>query len=145
MRTCNMCRMILFAGKKHQQTKFILLGCSEKDHFIVSKSDTWKNFQMFSWMCVKIIPFWLHHSCLPVHHPCLPVHHSCLPVHHSCLPVLVFGSLVQTAVLYTKTYLYNFDPLKPHFYIVKLGFTWGGRRGWGERGIHYFSYFCSKS
>ena len=23
----------------------------------------------------------------------------------------------------TKTYLYNFDPLKPQFYIVKLGFT----------------------
>ena len=23
----------------------------------------------------------------------------------------------------TKTYLYNFDPLKPHFYAVKLGFT----------------------
>ena len=23
----------------------------------------------------------------------------------------------------TKTYQYNFDPLKPHFYIVKLGFT----------------------
>ena len=22
-----------------------------------------------------------------------------------------------------KTYLYNFDPIKPHFYIVKLGFT----------------------
>ena len=22
----------------------------------------------------------------------------------------------------TKTYLYNFDPRKPHFYIVKLGF-----------------------
>ena len=22
-----------------------------------------------------------------------------------------------------KTYLYNFDPLKPHFYIVKLGFA----------------------
>ena len=26
-------------------------------------------------------------------------------------------------LLITKTYLYNFDPLKPHFYIVKLGFT----------------------
>ena len=25
--------------------------------------------------------------------------------------------------LITKTYLYNFDPFKPHFYIVKLGFT----------------------
>ena len=23
----------------------------------------------------------------------------------------------------TKTSLYNFDPLKPHFYLVKLGFT----------------------
>ena len=23
----------------------------------------------------------------------------------------------------TKTCLYNFDPLKPHFYTVKLGFT----------------------
>ena len=23
----------------------------------------------------------------------------------------------------TKTCLYNFDPLKPHFYIVKLGLT----------------------
>ena len=23
----------------------------------------------------------------------------------------------------TKTYLYNFDPLKPHFYTVKLEFT----------------------
>ena len=23
----------------------------------------------------------------------------------------------------TKTYLYSFDPLKPHYYIVKLGFT----------------------
>ena len=27
------------------------------------------------------------------------------------------------AVYITKTCLYNFDPLKPHFYIVKLGFT----------------------
>ena len=27
------------------------------------------------------------------------------------------------ACFITKTCLYNFDPLKPHFYIVKLGFT----------------------
>ena len=25
--------------------------------------------------------------------------------------------------VFTKTCLYNLDPLKPHFYIVKLGFT----------------------
>ena len=33
-----------------------------------------------------------------------------------------FASLFSRWVI-TKTYLYNFDPLKPHFYIVKLGFT----------------------
>ena len=27
------------------------------------------------------------------------------------------------AICITKTYLYIFDPLKPHFYIVKLGYT----------------------
>ena len=27
------------------------------------------------------------------------------------------------SVIITKTCLYNFGPLKPHFYIVKLGFT----------------------
>ena len=30
---------------------------------------------------------------------------------------------VTVADSITKTRLYNFDPLKPHFYIVKLGFT----------------------
>ena len=29
----------------------------------------------------------------------------------------------KTSDLIMKTCLYNFDPLKPHFYIVKLGFT----------------------
>ena len=29
----------------------------------------------------------------------------------------LFGTVI------TKTYLYSFDPLEPHFYIVKLGFT----------------------
>ena len=35
----------------------------------------------------------------------------------------------------TKTYLYDFDPLKPHFYIVKLGFT----------GVYYFFLFLLKN
>ena len=30
---------------------------------------------------------------------------------------------VRFLLLITKTRLYNIDPLKPHFYIVKLGFT----------------------
>ena len=29
----------------------------------------------------------------------------------------------ESGILITKTCLYNFDPLKPHLYIVKLGFT----------------------
>ena len=31
--------------------------------------------------------------------------------------------LALLCIAITKTCLYNFDPLKPHFYIVKLGFT----------------------
>ena len=31
--------------------------------------------------------------------------------------------ITQFSGIITKTRLYNFDPLKPHFYIVKLGFT----------------------
>ena len=37
----------------------------------------------------------------------------------NCATKADWGSLVCI----TKTCLYNFDPLKPHFYIVKLGFT----------------------
>ena len=36
----------------------------------------------------------------------------------------VFRFLFMFVCFITKTFLYNFDPLKPTFYIVKLGFTW---------------------
>ena len=32
-------------------------------------------------------------------------------------------TLVDIFIFITKTCLYNFDPLEPHFYTVKLGFT----------------------
>ena len=32
-------------------------------------------------------------------------------------------TFLRDACIITKTCLYNFDPHKPHFYIVKLGFT----------------------
>ena len=38
------------------------------------------------------------------------------------------ASILKTLFIITKTCLYNVDPLKPHFYIVKLGFT-GVHRG----------------
>ena len=36
--------------------------------------------------------------------------------------IKMFGMLFSLKFI-TKTYLYNFDPFKPHFYIVKLDFT----------------------
>ena len=33
------------------------------------------------------------------------------------------GGQIKAICTITKTDLYNFDPLKPHFYIVKVGFT----------------------
>ena len=33
------------------------------------------------------------------------------------------SEIIKLAVIIMKTCLYTFDPLKPHFYIVKLGFT----------------------
>ena len=43
--------------------------------------------------------------------------------HHCSLIFCIHLLLVVRRISITKTYLYNFDPLKPHFYIVKLGFT----------------------
>ena len=40
----------------------------------------------------------------------------------SLFPKAIFFDFYFT-LLITKTRLYNFDPLKPHFYVVKLGFT----------------------
>ena len=34
-----------------------------------------------------------------------------------------YSADTKAPIFNTKTYLYNFDPIKPHFYIVKLGFT----------------------
>ena len=43
------------------------------------------------------------------------------PLFHCSLVTIYVHCDVSLSI--TKTCLYNFDPLKPHFYIVKLGFT----------------------
>ena len=40
-----------------------------------------------------------------------------------CFSLNTVFEYFQIISFITKTYLCNFDPLKPHFYIVKLGFT----------------------
>ena len=37
------------------------------------------------------------------------------------MPWSISNQVIHLSI--TKTRLYNFDPLKPHFYIIKLGFT----------------------
>ena len=44
-----------------------------------------------------------------------------ISVYHKLKYMSIFHNIYINAI--TKTRLYNFDPLKPHFYIVKLGFT----------------------
>ena len=49
--------------------------------------------------------------------------------HYENIPIQIYWKFhhqtenFQIKILITKACLYNFDPLKPHFYIVKLGFT----------------------
>ena len=41
---------------------------------------------------------------------------------HSRSLIRAFTDRLQNRCIITKTCLYNVDPLKPHFYIIKLGF-----------------------
>ena len=41
----------------------------------------------------------------------------------NCFPHKILSHLCRMKSSITKTRLYNIDPLKPSFYIVKLGFT----------------------
>ena len=43
--------------------------------------------------------------------------------HYKLKYIINAGQNTASISIITKTCLYNFDPLKPHFYIVKLGFT----------------------
>ena len=47
----------------------------------------------------------------------------CVPLWHLIRVYTVFLRSILSSEYITKTCLYNFDPLKPHFYILKLGFT----------------------
>ena len=46
------------------------------------------------------------------------------PVCFFCIPIHFWKEVFESKYIpITKTYLYNFDPPKPHFCLVKLGFT----------------------
>ena len=60
----------------------------------------------------KKLSFWLSACTVLIVVPLLKVRHS--------FPLVSWTEGIRYI---TKTCLYNFDPLKPHFYIVKLGFS----------------------
>ena len=47
----------------------------------------------------------------------------CFCRHAIAFSHLHFEKILESSINIMKTCLYNVDPLKPHFYIVKLGFT----------------------
>ena len=49
--------------------------------------------------------------------------HFCLEICYTRWFQRIPAVSTRYILIITKTCLYNFDPLKPHFYIVKLGFT----------------------
>ena len=69
----------------------------------------------FCWFCLEMSHMW----------KIIPLPQSCYKAERCCifLYILWTGSKSQVCIFITKTSLYIFAPLKPHFYIVKLGFT----------------------
>ena len=54
---------------------------------------------------------------------------------HFCDIFIDMNTKRERKLIITKTCLYNLDPIKPHFYIVKLGFT----------GVYIFFLFLLKN
>ena len=78
------------------------------------------------------IRVWNIYTCLYVQHMehfqwLYAYGHGCIHIEHFHIAVRISNilncSTHMDTIVITKTCLYNFDPLKPHFYIVKLGFT----------------------
>ena len=63
--------------------------------------------------CTNVTSIWRRLGCIP--QTLKPIKVNVLYRRRRCALKWVYNI--------TKTCLYNFDPLKPHFYIVKLGFT----------------------
>ena len=64
-------------------------------------------------------------TCTPSEDSDQPVHSwmcTLISLHRAYIKVSFLMLQLRYLIHITKTCLYNFDPLKPHFYIVKLGF-----------------------
>ena len=86
-------------------------------------TEIWKISELFIWKCsvfggeIFYLFEYRHVFVMLVWLTCQKVHYHTLQLKYKVL------TLPLSWQLFTKTCLYNFDPLKPHFYIVKLGFT----------------------
>ena len=97
----------------------------ETDSDLLSLWTLWPVFKWYSYTNLYTCsqqPVWAGHK---ISHKiaCAPCKNSDKPVHQSSLIALFPNESTTMPGSVTKTCLYNFDPIKPHFYIVKLGFT----------------------
>ena len=69
-------------------------------------------------------PHWCDSNKYPKHtlYEEITIKHGICCISFCSLRILCNSKFILMAII-TKICLYNFDPLKPHFYIVKLGFT----------------------
>ena len=102
-----------------QQTRVRSLECRKQlqCHFLLhSCICTWENKRSGSCFEHYCLPFlWQVLACLEFVKYQLGLRWN--------IPVFARCNVYISAIHITKTCLYNFDPLKPKFYIVKLGFT----------------------
>ena len=82
-----------------------------KQHFYNTRV---KLYQWFRRRRLKSMNVWTHVRTHNIDHPELKTSSVLI-----CKSVHTDSQNIRNHI--TKTYLYNFDPLKPHFYIVKLG------------------------
>ena len=98
---------------------------------MLAKSFSRQHFEIiFLFFSLQKIGLTIHGDCLLS--PCETVCMKCLMLNFKETPcikcqILFAGkskkNVLNAELFITKTCLYNFDPLKPHFHIVKLGFT----------------------
>ena len=111
----------------HLNFSFDTIYFTSHDHWNIWRHSSWKflSFRRFSWA----ISLYVQHLCM-----CPSICYTCSPKTIEVTWTWFYRnvvwvdytlptSLVRPSVIITKTCLYNVDPLKPHFYIVKLGFT----------------------
>ena len=121
--------MSLLWDVRHKWVKRILCGERFSKRNTLKSSNPWANsagskLMIFFYFFPRKLDLAFHANCLQWRQFAWNVK-SCFlgKIRKICQNVMKTWFYPECYAFITKPYLYNFDPLKPHFYIVKLGFT----------------------